>query len=104
MFDPEDLAKAKIEVPNLKVVRQTKTEVQKAFGYPEQGPTPPTVLSEKERLRYYLINDSGTRKYYGFEMLKDGEKYRLHIADISKLERLDSTTKAMLRELYLELK
>lgn len=59
------------------------------------------AMTEKDRLRFYLINCSGTRKYYGFEMNRETGK--LVLSDKRKLERLDAETKSVLRELYLEL-
>lgn len=65
--------------------------------------TPPmNVLSEKDRLRFYLRECAGTRKAYGFAMVEINGVRLLKIEDKKKLERLDPATKAILRELYQE--
>jgi hypothetical protein len=86
MFDPE----------------QTKTPILSRDAKPNFSQSPIAIpMSEKDRLRFYLINCSGTRKYFGFEMNRETGK--LVLADKKKLERLDAETKSVLRELYLEL-
>lgn len=68
----------------------------------QSDPRPPAeVMNEKDRLRYYLLQCSGVRERFGFDM---GMNKRLVIKDVSKLERLDAETKGILRELYQELK
>jgi len=85
MFDPED-----------------KTAILSKYAKPNFSYSPIVIsMPEKDRLRWYLINCSGTRKYFGFAMTKEK---KLIVEDVSKLNRLDAETKAILRELYLELK
>lgn len=87
MYDPDN--------PKPKPVLGNLTQQQ-------QPPRPAVqIMSEKDRLRYYLLQDPGIRERFGFEM---GMNRRLVIKDVKKLERLDAETKAILRELYQELK
>lgn len=97
MYDPDQLKKTLDAKLRKEQVRHPVREA----GSPYEAPT---LLSEKERLRYYLINDIGTRSYFGFAISAESGSKRLIIADVKKLERLPYELKQMLRELYQELK
>lgn len=67
-------------------------------------PPPPSVatmelLSQKAKLRFY-ITDGGMAEAYGFKLVNK----KLVIENLDRINRFDGDTKAILRELYLELK
>jgi hypothetical protein len=61
------------------------------------------LMSEKAKLKFYLM-EGGMAECYGFSVVGRGPDKRLVIKDPEKTKRFPEDTKAILRELYLELR